>query len=871
MLSKRFFLLGLLILISPLIFASRIDSLRSAERLSSDPSVRFELNLLLIEAFLDTDLDSTAKYINRGKQTGLANTTAQNSSRILFLESKYLVIQGLMDSAEVVARQAQDFALIAADSNLLAQNHFVLGYIYVNVGKNDSAKVNLDRAIQFLGPQSPNASPQKALIRLKTLVTYGFYYQNQGNFPLALRNYIDAEQISNSFDLPPNNTESTLPNNIALIYLDQENYELALKYFQKSLAMAQKGTVTEGTLSLIKGNIGVVYNRMGEYEKANPLLKASLRAYTQSDHRLGRILMLNEFARQYQAQKNWAKSDSFLLETLPLMANVNPNRFFLESLIMLGQNARNQNRLIEAAKYADQAYPLSKELKNLRALVLVTELKKDLSFQRGDYRNAFLYQEEHLSYSDSLINEQNIRQLEAINFNNTIAQQALENESLKQQQLIQSKVIKQQQLIIGLIIFGLLLSLYFIYKRVQLHREQKKISARLKIRTEALQIAKAEAEEATRSKAEFLSIMSHEIRTPMNAVIGMTHLLLDENPRPSQVEYLKNLQFSGNNLLSLINDILDFSKISAGKMELEHITFNLYKLTKGIVQAVGIRAQDKGIEIHHEYGSDLQEYYSGDPVRIGQVLSNLLGNAIKFTEKGSVSLRLSRGPKKSICFEIIDTGIGIPREKQAQIFEQFAQSSTEIARKYGGTGLGLAISKNLLELMGSNIRLKSTEGMGSTFYFFLALEEAEIKRSTKADLSLSPIEKLGTLKGTKVLLAEDNRINQIVCSRFLQKWDIEFEVAKDGEEAIALLEKHKFDLILMDIQMPKMNGIEATKAIRGATDKSYHQIPIVALTASILDESMESVQEVGMNDLIGKPFDPTLLYQKISQHAQLES
>lgn len=866
---KRLYLLCFILANSSLLLSINLDSLRSAERLATAPDVRFEINLQLVEGFMETDLDSTHKYLQKSEALIVAHPSDTKWAKHLSLLAKNLTLNGHIDSALVVLQEARVHAekLLEADA-LLADTYFYEAYMRIQLGELASAKQHIDQGFSILGSDSETDDADKALTRLRLHIAYGYYYQHKGEFTKALENYLQAESISTRHSLPPNNTVASIPNNIALIYLDQEDFDLALEYFQKSIEIGKKRKLAPGVLALYQGNVGIAYNRLGQYEKANPLLALALASYQKANHATGQMLMINEFALQYQTKDDIAKSDSFLGLIEPLMANVSPNNFYLESLIMQGQNNLSRNRIKLATEYADKAYVLAKMIKNLKSLVRATELQKNLSKQKQDFPQAYKYQEEYLLYSDSLLNQQNIRKLESMRFSSTIKQQAIENNSLRQQQEIQAKLISQQEIIISLIVIGLILTLIFIVQRLKLYKEQKQIQWNLEKRTEALQIAKLEAEEATQSKAEFLSIMSHEIRTPMNAVLGMTHLLLDENPKPSQIEYLKTLQFSGNNLLALINDILDFSKISAGKMELEHIAFNLRELSKGIVQAIGVRAIDKGIEIKHEYAEELKDYYMGDPIRIGQVLSNLLGNAIKFTKKGSVIMCVSLGPEDSICFEVIDTGIGIAVEKQAIIFEQFSQSNIDTTRKYGGTGLGLSITKNLLELMGSSIKLKSTEGEGSTFYFHLKLEEDKIKRSAQSAKPLSAIENMGSLKGTRVLLAEDNRINQIVCGKFLQKWDIEYEVANDGREVLELLEKNHYNLILMDIQMPDMDGIEATRKIRSLGQKAYQNIPIIALTASILDESMQSIQEVGMSDLIGKPFDPTLLFQKIRHYSQ---
>lgn len=378
-----------------------------------------------------------------------------------------------------------------------------------------------------------------------------------------------------------------------------------------------------------------------------------------------------------------------------------------------------------------------------------------------------------------------------------------------------------------------------------------------------LEKAKEIAEQSSLVKSQFLSSMSHEIRTPLNAIIGLTRLLSDEDPKPSQLENLSTLSFSAQNLLILINDILDFNKIEAGKVVLESIYFNLFELLKNIKHGFQISANENKSVITLSIAEGLPRYVKGDPTRLSQILTNLVGNAIKFTKNGTVSIVLKLLEKSServsILFEITDTGIGIPEDKQQAIFDSFTQATQETTRKYGGTGLGLGITKRLLEMQGSKIMLKSTVGEGSTFSFILQCEYNDKKQETNNEPAkniFSPFAK------QRILVVEDNLANQLVAKKFLSKWELKVSIAEDGEVALKLLESEDFDLILMDIQMPKMDGYEATKAIRKM--QKYENIPIIALTASISSGVSEKVFGAGMNDHILKPFEPELLYTKIN-------
>lgn len=397
------------------------------------------------------------------------------------------------------------------------------------------------------------------------------------------------------------------------------------------------------------------------------------------------------------------------------------------------------------------------------------------------------------------------------------------------------------------------------------------ITQRKQIEQEIIK-AKTLAEEASRAKEQFLSTMSHEIRTPMNAVIGMTNLLLQENPKIEQMENLNALKFSAENLLALLNDILDFSKIEAGKIELANSPLDLKKIVSSLRSSFDQVAKEKGIELVSNIDSRIPLNLTGDQVRINQVLTNLIGNAIKFTEKGKVivSISLEKNLKKSatIQFSIEDTGIGIQRNKQGVIFKEFTQAHIDTTRRYGGTGLGLAISQRLVKLLGGVIKVKSTPGKGSNFYFSLDL----LKSGTPARPQIideSQISQDHTLsKVYKVLIVEDNEINKIIAEKFLTKWGMIVDHAENGKIAIEKYKHEHFDLILMDLEMPVMSGYDAAIAIRQLNDISKKNIPIIALTASAMQDIQNKIYNLGMNDFILKPFNPAELKKKLIQHLE---
>lgn len=376
--------------------------------------------------------------------------------------------------------------------------------------------------------------------------------------------------------------------------------------------------------------------------------------------------------------------------------------------------------------------------------------------------------------------------------------------------------------------------------------------------------AKENAEKASLAKAQFLSTITHELRTPLYAVTGLTHLLLEENPSPNQKEHLNSLKFSGEYLLSLINNILDLNKLEAQKVELFETSFNLKKRISDVLIALKKSAQDKNTELHCEFDESIPKRLKGDPLKISQILINLIGNSIKFTENGDVWVRVKnlgqKGNHIKLKFEVEDNGEGIGEEKQQSIFENFTQGSLEINRKFGGTGLGLSIVKNLLAFMNSDIRLKSELGKGSLFYFNLDFEVLEPKKTPKK----SQLRKISNevLHGKKILVVEDNKINQTITRKILEKHQAVCEVADNGSIAVEKVKNENFDLILMDIHMPGISGIEATIEIR----KFNTEIPIIALTAVTMDDNLDEFFMNGFHDIIPKPFKVEEFFEKVTKH-----
>ncbi len=379
-----------------------------------------------------------------------------------------------------------------------------------------------------------------------------------------------------------------------------------------------------------------------------------------------------------------------------------------------------------------------------------------------------------------------------------------------------------------------------------------------------LVVARDAAEASRRAKAQFLANMSHEIRTPMNAVIGLTHLLRNTPVTEEQGEYLAAIQSSSQNLLVIINDILDSSKIEAGKLTLERTPLRLPEVVERIARMFQFATESKGLYFHTEVAPDVPIAMLGDAVRVTQVLVNLVGNAVKFTTTGGVTLRVSTqaglgAEQPLIRFAVLDTGIGIAAEKLDAIFEDFSQANTSTTRQFGGTGLGLSIARNLVQLHGGRLWVESVEGAGSTFSFEIpctVVDAATVR--PEAVGSLAPF-----VPALRVLVAEDNDLNQLVARKTLEAWNVEVTIAANGRLAVEAAQTAPFDAVLLDVQMPEMDGYEAARQLR-MLFPSAEQFPLIGLTASALPEDRVLALEAGMNDTLAKPFDPAVLYARLA-------
>jgi CheY-like chemotaxis protein len=382
------------------------------------------------------------------------------------------------------------------------------------------------------------------------------------------------------------------------------------------------------------------------------------------------------------------------------------------------------------------------------------------------------------------------------------------------------------------------------------------ITARKKLEQEMIDARKA-AEAGLELRKTILANVSHELRTPVNAIVGMSALLASTELNEQQREYLKTMRFSSDGLLVLIDDLLDVSRIEAGKVELEEIEFSMRDNFSQLTKSLRLRAEEKGLSFEWKLDEQIAPRLLGDIHRLNQIITNLIGNAIKFTPQGKVKLEITHvsesNDAQDIRFSVVDTGIGIAAERQTAVFQAFSQEDNSTTRKYGGTGLGLSISRRIVEMMGGHLTLTSEKNVGTIFTFQIQFKKANSEAPVAKEFNPD-------LQGSLILLVEDNKVNQFLANALLTSWKAKVDISEDGQDAIDRLKEKEYDLVLMDLQMPIMDGFEATEHIREVLKSN---VPIIGLSANALNGERERSMERGMNDYVSKPFQPEMLYEKI--------
>lgn len=692
------------------------------------------------------------------------------------------------------------------------------------------------------------------------------------DFALALEKIKKANNLTSSLKDVSGNGEIILSGAQLLYYL--ESYDKAAKLNSIAIAKLKASQNTEKLASALSLQ-GFISTKLSQFSASENYFKQAAALYsTHNDERGKSSILLGRGILEFEKDNpkvalNYLNAGIAKYTEFTMSFQQASGLLYKAKALLLLEDDPAKTYLLQAITTLEDASQII-ETKNYNKLKVDSyQIKSNIALKKGEDAKAQNILELYTSKIEALKIE-NSSLISAIN----IPQPTVTETQKQTMPADQKSSDKEKSESFNVITNGLSIAIIAILSLLTLslyknNNLRAKANTLLQDKNTELQLAKEKAEKASLAKAQFLSTITHELRTPLYAVTGLTHLLMEENPKEHQREHLESLKFSGEFLLSLINNILDLNKLEANKVEIEKISFHLKKRINDVLIALKKSANDKQTTLRVDYDDSIPESLCGDPVKLSQVLINLIGNSVKFTQNGEVVIRVRKIDQYNnsikLNFEIQDNGVGISNKKQKTIFETFSQGSLQINRKFGGTGLGLSIVKNLLELMNSKIQLESKLGEGSKFWFNLDLDISDEKVSLQSKTDKKRVVDFQYLIGKNVLVVEDNKINQMITKKILEKNKMVCQVADNGTDAIALVKENDFDIVLMDIHMPGISGIEATQKIRGFNK----ELPVIALTAVTIDENLDEFFRVGFNEIIPKPFKPEEFFEKIHDTLKL--
>ena len=636
-------------------------------------------------------------------------------------------------------------------------------------------------------------------LEARVLYYFGNIYRDQGDLANVLTHFKKALAINE--ELGDEFAQSIILTSISNLLYDLNDFDSALEYALKCLPIFEK---EHNVVNLINvcNTLGNIYFKKDQFKEAMHYFQENL-GHSEFET-IAYVTAESGLGKVYYKMQNFDNARKYLSNALRQAEHLGNVEVQIICQFYLGRMYMDKGSYRQALQYLNHAYTLANEYMRRHDLMSIHEMLSALYDKIGDIPKAF----HHLKSYEQLKEE--------------IFKQKIINE-------LRNLQVRQQ---------------------IELAQKEKEV-----------------AERTAYLKHQFMANMSHEIRTPMNAIVGMTRLLLSKDPHPDQLRYLNAIQLSADNLLVIVNDILDLSKIEAGKIIIEHTDFTVRDVLQSVKDMLLLKAEEKGIQFKLTTEDSIPKRLTGDPTRLNQVLINLAGNAVKFTDKGSVEIKTSLRNKSNklwIQFDVVDSGIGIAAEYVDKIFDSFTQAGTDVTRKFGGTGLGLTISRQLVSLMGGDISVKSELGKGTTFTAVIPFEEAEVQEYAPQSTLLSK-EAMARLNSLKILLAEDNEFNRLVAEETLKEIipSLIMDIAVNGQEAVNKLQNDVYDIVLMDIQMPVMDGMAATKVIRNTLPEPARSVKIIAMTANVLQEDVQMYLDAGMDAYVSKPFQVNDLLLKM--------
>jgi len=668
----------------------------------------------------------------------------------------------------------------------------------------------------------------------------GSCYWLQGDYELGLETLHQANALAKK--AKDRRLEARVLNNFGNIYRDLGDLGNALSYYESALAINEE----LGDEFLQSVNLTSISNLLYDLNDYDSALEYALRCLPifEKAHDTNRLISIyNTLGNIYFKQEQFNEALRYFEENLRQSEPETANSIMAES--GMGKVFYKMNDFANANRYLRQALDQAQSMGNVEVQIICHFYIGRMFMDEGNYRQSLQYLESALVLADEYSRRHDVMSVHEVlsMLHDQMGNIPKAFHHLKAYEKLKEEIFKQT-------IFNKLRNLQ-IRQQIELAQKEKEV-----------------AERTAQLKQQFMANMSHEIRTPMNAIVGMTRLLLGKGPREDQMRYLKAIQQSADNLLVIINDILDLSKIEAGKIVIEQTDFSLREVVQSVRDMLMLKAEEKHIDFKLHIDPQIPYRLVGDPTRINQILINLAGNAVKFTEKGYVEVNASVQKVEDKTYwlqlDVTDTGIGIAPDYVDRIFESFTQAGTDVARKFGGTGLGLTISRQLATLMHGDILVKSQLGKGTTFTVLLPLEKSEVQTET-ASASVVDDATMHQLNKVKLLLVEDNEFNRMVAEDTLKELipDIIIDIAVNGKEAVTRVQQEHYDVVLMDIQMPVMDGVAATKAIR-TLPGDVRDTRIIAMTANVLQEDVQQYFEAGMNAYVSKPFHTDELLLKMA-------
>lgn len=849
----------------------KIDTLQKLLPVSSGIE-KSEILRKLARYYWDKDSPKSIRYGKeaiRLAKVGKSKKLISGASYIVGLSYYY---QNQYDSALTYYNRSLDIRQELGDDQGIADLYNVIGLIYEEYGDNSKTLEYFQKSLKT----SLNCNYKNG--ESKTLTNLGLLYWKLGSYDLALENFFKALNIHENLDDQYGIASSY--ENIGIIYCSLSRYNDALEYYMKSYKIRQElGNLYDISFSL--ANIGVVFKNIEKYDKALEYFQQALDLGIKIDDKKGIASCLNNIGTIYKKNNNCNEAMDYYQRSLNIREEIGDKTGIASTLKYIGDCYKRLGNYQKSLQAINKSMEIAVELESKSIIKDNFKALSDIYIAKNNFRLALKYYKLMTDVKDSIFDQEINEKTARLKVVYETKKKERENEILRKDNQIQVLNLSQQKM---LLYFILIITFFILILAVILHKRNRsklktnrilqkkndrieKYSKQLEENAKELLIAKNEAIEANMAKSRFLANMSHEIRTPLNAIVGFSDLLNVKIKDTKQKSFLESIQSSGKTLLTLINDILDLSKIEAGKMDISYTAVNLNNIFEEISQIFSLKISQRKLQFIIDIGSNIPESLLLSEVRIRQVLFNLIGNAVKFTDKGYIKLTAKaenfNAGKSILDLKIVveDTGIGISNEQQEIIFESFRQSEGQDFKKYGGSGLGLTITKRLVEIMGGKISLISDLGKGSAFQ--VLLKNVAVASVISEDLSSEMyfnFEKIN-FKKAKLLIVDDSDTNRNLIKEIFYESNIEVIEAENGEKAISVAQKHNPDIILMDIRMPVMDGIEATKRLKKNIKTS--KIPVIALSASVMKNEEDEITKAGFNGFIVKPAQIAVIFKEL--------